>query len=450
MSGGPDSRAIPVTQRRNIICLSIDGLQAAFLGPYGNGWIETPAFNRLADEGFVFDRAQFDAPEWELLTRGFWEGSPGFSPSAFTTATAIDEHLAARLADRGLASTLVSDDESLLDHPSASRFADRQWIRRLEPTQLAAEASETEMNGFFAAASETVSELDEPGLIWIHTGSLNWAWDAPWHYRDRFAAEDDPAPPGLWLPPSVRLRDGEDPDVALGFAQAYAGQIVLLDECLGAFWQSCQDLAWAREALLVLIGGPGFPLGEHGRVGDVDQALFSERTRMALMLRFPDATGAAGRTQALVQPADVWSTLLDWSGIDTAPASPWRQSLLPLVRGEIDRVRDVAITRSSSGETAIATPGWYLRQPAASKSPLADDPSAAVSRWEEGADPLPCELFAKPDDFFEANEVATRCPDVVSELSRLVDFFDSSGLGAAGDMPPALSEMARLGMDPRS
>ena len=40
----------------NAIIVAIDRLHAGYLGCYGNAWILTPAFNRLAAEGFVFDQ----------------------------------------------------------------------------------------------------------------------------------------------------------------------------------------------------------------------------------------------------------------------------------------------------------------------------------------------------------------------------------------------------------
>ena len=51
----------------NAICLVFDRLHAGYLGAYGNSWIETPAFDRLASQSFLFDRALIDSPELPLL-----------------------------------------------------------------------------------------------------------------------------------------------------------------------------------------------------------------------------------------------------------------------------------------------------------------------------------------------------------------------------------------------
>ena len=60
----------------------------------------------------------------------------------------------------------------------------------------------------------------------------------------------------------------------------------------------------------------------------------------------------------------------------------------------------------------MATPAWHLVLPHADGT---DEPA-----------PL---LYAKPDDFFEACDVADRCPEVAAELAALARL--------AGSDPPA-------------
>ena len=63
--------------------------------------------------------------------------------------------------------------------------------------------------------------------------------------------------------------------------------------------------------------------------------------------------------------------------------------------------RDFVISRGSDGQRGLRTAEWYLRQPA--------------GRDEAG------ELYVKPDDRWEANEVADRCHDVAEELLATLD-----------------------------
>ena len=65
----------------NAICLVIDRLHRGFLGAYGNTWIETPAFDRLAAESFVFDQMLVDSPRLGPLYRSFWQGWHALAPA---------------------------------------------------------------------------------------------------------------------------------------------------------------------------------------------------------------------------------------------------------------------------------------------------------------------------------------------------------------------------------
>ena len=57
---------------QHAIVLSLDRLSPSFLGPYGNTWLETPAFNQLADESLLAQQMLADSPDLELLFQSFW------------------------------------------------------------------------------------------------------------------------------------------------------------------------------------------------------------------------------------------------------------------------------------------------------------------------------------------------------------------------------------------
>ena len=114
-----------------------------------------------------------------------------------------------------------------------------------------------------------------------------------------------------------------------------------------------------------------------------------------MMIRFPGGRSAARRSQTLVTPADLRPTLLDWWSIDSRGPATFGKSLMPIIRGESSSVRDRLLLGSLGAQTAIRTPAWYMR--------LTD----------------PAELFVKPDDRWEINDVADRCHDVVDRLREV-------------------------------
>jgi hypothetical protein len=71
-----------------------------------------------------------------------------------------------------------------------------------------------------------------------------------------------------------------------------------------------------------------------------------------------------------------------------------------------------------SGERAIRTPAWFMRE---------------MKRDEETTH----ELFAKPDDRWEANEISSRCAGVVEMLATEMDRCAAAAAsGQLAESPP--------------
>ena len=96
---------------------------------------------------------------------------------------------------------------------------------------------------------------------------------------------------------------------------------------------------------------------------------------------------------------------------------------MPVARDEAPLSRDRLCVVGRGAERAIRTPAWYLRRAAGS------------------------ELFAKPADFWEVNNVATRCQEVVECLEdALVEFEQVLPEGQVADLP-ALHDVLLQGLD---
>jgi arylsulfatase A-like enzyme len=151
-------------------------------------------------------------------------------------------------------------------------------------------------------------------------------------------------------------------------------------------------------------------------------SLHEELVHIPCIVRLPDRTGAADRSQALAQPADLAYTMAQWFQLPSDQLAPWGRSWLPLVQGQ-QALRDRACLRAvDSGEQAIRTSAWHLILSAGNASPSD-------------------KLYAKPDDRWEANEVADRCLEVVDSLKSARDeFVQASHRGEPFAVPP-LAEM---------
>jgi len=407
----------------NAICLVVDRLHAGYVGAYGNTWIETPWLDRLAAESMVFDQCLIDSPQLGSLCRSYWQG---WHPLLGSSVPEDRPALPSLLGGAGVGTTLLTDEPAVARHPLSRAFDSLIRLDLPEFPQVAEGVDQTHVARCFARVVDWLESAREPFLLWCHLTGLGGPWDAPLEFRIRYAEQDDPDPPDSAEAPCQMLEEDYDPDQLLGISQAYAGQVSLVDVCVGALLEYLHDSSTGQETLLTLASARGFPLGEHRRVGAYDDSLYGELVHVPLWLRFPDSLGQAARSQALVRPADLRSTLLDWWGIADRAQSPGAASLMPLVREETDSIRDrLCIVESGGGATghrcetlvdwsrAIRTPAWYLRQ--------GDEP----------------ELYAKPDDRWEVNDVADRCDEVVGLLQKAaIEYERSLRSGRLDDLPP--------------
>lgn len=404
----------------NVVVLSIDRLHAGYLGCYGNTWAATPHFNRLAAESFLFDQATTDHPGLQESLSSWWLGRHRIEHAAFEQPPS----LAQRLGAAGFTTCLIADDGRVAHHPLAAHFADRLQVEGAaaeRPKDASADdAAETRATALFAAAADRLAIAKPPFFIWIHSCGMEAAWDAPDEFRQQYAEPDEPAPPRLDAVPCRRLTGSEDPDEIWGISQAYAGQVSLIDACLGGLLESLEGESYAEETVLAVVGLRGFPLGRTGRIGSPDDALYGELVQLPWLMRLPGASCAASRSQALVQPCDLAPTLAAILGIEGAGEAMFGRNLLPIIREEVEAVRDRVCLLGGGSERALRTPAWHLRVT------NADDGGARTT-----------ELFAKPDDRWDQNDVADRCPEIVEGLIEALGMLEASiSSGITGSLRP--------------
>jgi len=329
--------------------------------------------------------------------------------------------LAVELRTAGVKTILLTDEPQIAHHPLAEDFAE---VIELDPPwaeHLAVEVEGTHFGRCFISLMDRLSTIEEPFFLWCHFGGLSKVWDAPFWFRRWYQLPGDPSPPKFVEAPRRTLDADYDPDELWGICQAYAGQVTLLDACLGAFCDFLEDLSFFRHTLLNVISAGGFPLGSRGRIGG-EKDLTSESVHVPWLLRLPDAAAAALRCQALVGPTDLWATLREWQQLGPIKPSPFAASVLSLVRQESTSLHDRLCLIDNTGVRAIRTPAWYLW--------AAEQP----------------QLYVKPDDQWEVNDVAPRLPHIVEGLQAALEQFVSRLLADCPDALPPLDDQLLKGL----
>lgn len=405
----------------NILVVAIDGLRAAALGAYGNTTYPTPALDQLAAESSLLDFCFAPSDDLKAVYRAMWQSCHPARPLAERSACGATS-LSEILGGAGFQTKLITDDRNLLGVLTANDFHECN-LCEFGDDAAAIEASDvlkTRIGRLFAATAESILTCcsgranESRQLLWVHSRGMYGPWDAPPEFQ-RSLLDDESSPISCASSPRITLNANDDPDIAFRYATAYAAQVIALDLAWQVVEVSLTEAADAGQAWCVLfMGSRGFPLGENGLVGGMDSKLTSAQLHVPCMIRFPDRRGKLVRSDALVSHLDVLPTLLDVAApIETGRFESDGASLFRQVQGasHVDRSQHLAVNDSIA---AIRTSQWCFR------TGRKVGPDEAARESDEEVNLSRPELFVRPDDRWEANDVSKLCPDVVDELDSLL------------------------------
>lgn len=364
------------------------------LGPYGNTWVPTRAFNRLAGEAWLSEFSFTTSPRLADVYRSWWHGEHPLAPQSDA------QPLVQRWRSAGLKTALVTDDAELAQFPGTADFDDQVLVEHPAATEPATGTDETQFAQLAGAVMDRLEQLPERFALWLHARGLSGAWDAPTELREHLRDDEDPLAATLVDPPVVQLGQDYDPDALVPLVQAYAAQVLAIDEGLEALLDALEESGRAADTLVVVTSPRGYLLGQQGEFGS-PTALLEDQLHVPLLVRFPTGQRAAERELALLEPRDLHALLA--SPGDWTPAS-----------------RERVLIRSDC-EQALRTPAWLLCQQ---------------------GDEAP-QLYAKPDDRYEVNDVAGRCQSVVEALqAELTQTAAALASGSEASLPSIAEELA--------
>ena len=418
-------------QNPSAIILVFDRLGAAHLGPYGGELVPTPVWDQLATESFLIEHALVESPELPQLYNTYWHSCHPLCSSAANKFSLIDA-----VRKNGYQTLFVTDDPLVATHPLVDTFDHSVLYEQNPVSKAVANVHECSIARFLHHLLEQLPTGDDPFLLWAHCRAMEGPWDAPLEFRTRFIVEGDPDPDDSTQIPDVMLPYDYDPDTLLPMVAGYAAQVMALDMCLGMFLESLDQFRQPNRYLLQVTSSRGFPLGEHFHVGrSGDTTLYEEVVHVPWLIRNPNSAGAARRSRGLAQAADLGATILDWAGVDMLRNHVGSQFPLSLIHTERPCLGQRAVSVSDSTRM-LRTVSWMYREESM-KGPAPD--TGASSRKS----PNLIQLFAKPDDRWEFNDVSDRCPDIAHQLSRELQQFCKFAQASKLDTLPTLPENLR-------
>ena len=337
----------------NYLCLSIDGLQSGMIGAYGNTWIQTPTLDTLVCQSALFDRFYASTLDLPNTLTELWQLPSGYHK------------------------ILLTDDADVFLHEHAVLFDEKHRLEAKQRTRPPRDIEGTQFYHNIATLADLIQDCsdkprsDKPWLFWAHFQGFRGRWDFPMSYRVRYQIDEDPDPyPGVELPDIV-IDKNTNPDTRQAIAEAYSGGVAVLDETLAGLLEFLEDEGLDRNTVLLITSTRGFSLGEHRYLG-ANEDFYGENVHLPLIIRYPDGKFAGFRSQTLLQPGDIWKLL----NMEKLPDEP-----------------DALHQKLRIGNKVIITSDWFLYQK-----------------------PSGNELYVKPDDRWEANDVADRCKHVLEQF----------------------------------
>jgi arylsulfatase A-like enzyme len=267
-------------------------------------------------------------------------------------------------------------------------------------------------------------------FLWVDMFDPHEPWDPPAPFHEMYA-DSAYAGPNLVDPMPGEVEGYMTPEEVQNTKNLYAGEVTFVDKWVGILLDRIRDLGIDENTLIMHTTDHGEPFGEHGHIRKARPHCYEELVHIPWIIRLPNRKSAGREIDALVQTVDLFPTVLEALGIDPesigldgfkadGAADERRrrpsgstfgdsippltgQSLMPLLKGKVDSVRETVFGAYYGREWYIRSREWTYRLPLASP----DRPS----------------LYHRPSDPGENADLAEEHPDVANGLELALRRF---------------------------
>ncbi len=299
---GSDGRLESGLAPPNVVLISIDTLRSDRLPAYGYDGVDTPAIDRLAADGVLFERAfthvNVTLPSHVSLFSGLLPPQHGVRDNVGYRLGDAVPTLATELGRHGYATGGF-----------VSSYVLRAWTG-------IGRGFDVYDDGVEFRAARQLWELQRPGLETLGAAS-DWLDDVAASPFFLFLHLYEPHAP--YSPPAPFADRYDD---------AYDGEVAAADGVVGGLIRRLQELDLYDDALVILLSDHGEGLMDHG---EMDHLIFVYREvlQVPLIVKLPGGERAGERVAVNAQLADVAPTIYRLLGVE-APAGLVGTSLLGL------------------------------------------------------------------------------------------------------------------------
>ncbi len=421
----------------------LDSLNRHMLGAYGGSEFETPNLDRFAARAMRFDRHTTGSLPCMPARHDILCGALDFLWKPWGSIELWEDPITYPLRRAGITTKLVSDHPHLFETGGENYHTDftawdylrghesDPWKTRPDPSWIGTPslpaAAGPVPHAYDMARTWFRDETDFPGPRTMQAAADWLEGNAGLHDRfllfvDEFDPHepfDTPAPwanrydPGwegellIWPPYAIRaVAEGVLSEREAAHIRAnYGSKLSMIDHWLGRILDTLEEKGLYEDTVVMICTDHGHYLGEHDLFGKPRVPQFEPLGHTPLLIAWPGRP--AGSTEALTTNVDLYATLADV--FDVEPEHPTHgRSLAPLLRGEVDEVREWALG-GIFGQWVQVNDGRrkYARAPEGNGFPL----SMWSNRWSTMPLPaFPEVRLPRPDrrarlDFMPGSEV---------------------------------------------
>lgn len=400
--------------KKNVIVVMLDSLQFNYLGCYGNKWIKTPNIDRLAREGVLFENNYIEGLPTVPCRRSMHTGRYYLHSKGWSALDLDDTTIADLCWGNPIDTALVFDcpmyrlpkfgytrgfdkvyflhgheadqeyfSQDPLLHLKPEDFFEEHVLeaaRKLEGERMVAPTLH-ELSCFLRETQHWKSDEDQRApkvmkravkyleevdrnkqfFLWVDCFDPHEPWDPPSVYDPDLKCPYDPDYKGkdMIVPLMGETNLYTEPEMH-HIRMLYAEKVTMVDKWLGYLLDKVRALGMEENTLFLLVSDHGEPMGNgehgHGIMRKCRPWPYEELVHAPMIMRGPGLE-AGKRVKGFTQSCDVAPTVTDYLGIGVHPEMQGK-SLLPLAKGEVEKLRDFAIAGYFRYSVSIITDDW--------------------------------------------------------------------------------------------
>ena len=420
----PDSET--GADRPNVLFLIADDLSASRVGAYGDAAAHTPALDRLAEEGVLFERAYAAGTVCTPSRKSFLTGldvrTVGWGNNNFLADHPETMTLPRWFREHGYQTAKVGKVQhgdqyegpydwdlnynQTYDFPAGNAGKVRTKLVSADGKPVAVvDVRRDDQHSIDEGRTDAMIEFLEEG--WDRSKPFFFAlgYHAPHepheanrrHYEMHPAGDmplveepPDATPMTVPYPPNFRHWSAQVPEsVRRQALQGYYAAVTGMDEQVGRALDYLRANGLAEDTIVVFTSDQGYCLGY--RDCWAKHLLYPPVLRVPLIVRYPGMPNRGAEAVGVVELLDIFPTLTELAGLPT-PSGLHGKSLVPLIRDPGDPGKEAAyaqgILHRGDGTAVTTSDGLYLEwQDSGTREfyDLAVDPSAWVNRADAPA-----------------------------------------------------------------